>query len=130
MATDLDGDMTPVRIKDMKCVVIHVGHRLLSLDVVIGTIVPHRCLRSTDQDKKQPLDDLSFGQMLLRNVVLAISRQTVDDGYVVRFRIAANATPETASHPHQMGTLSSVSSEPVSARHHRRKPPESCAIRK
>jgi hypothetical protein len=37
--------------------------------------------------------------------VLAISRQTVDDGYVVRFRIAANATPETAGQSHQMGIV-------------------------
>jgi hypothetical protein len=64
---DLDGEMAPVRIKDMKRVVVHVGHRLLSLDVVIGADVPHRCLRSTDQDKKQTLEDLSLGQMLLRD---------------------------------------------------------------
>src|SRR5467141_4059222 len=35
MAADLDGQMAPVRVEDVKRVVVHIRHRLLSFDVVL-----------------------------------------------------------------------------------------------
>jgi putative SOS response-associated peptidase YedK len=39
----------------VKRVVVHIGHRLLSFDVVLRADIPHRRLRPTDQDQKQAL---------------------------------------------------------------------------
>src|SRR5271166_1779202 len=55
MPTDLDGDMTPVTVENMKRVVVHVW--LLLLEVVIGPDVPHRRRRATDQNQKQTFRD-------------------------------------------------------------------------
>ena len=103
MSADLDGEMAPVSIEDMERVVIDVGHRLLSLDVVMRADIPHRRLRATDQNHEQAVRDRRLGQVFFRNVVLALPSRTVDHGNVVRFGIAANATAETAGHPHHVG---------------------------
>src|SRR2546423_978008 len=44
MAADLDGQMAPVRVEDVKRVVVHIRHRLLSFDVVFRADIPHRRL--------------------------------------------------------------------------------------
>src|SRR5207249_3106951 len=49
MAADLDGDVAPLGIEDMKRVMIDVGHRLLALDVMVGADVPHRRLDAAAQ---------------------------------------------------------------------------------
>jgi len=41
MPADLDGDMAPLGVKDMKAVVIHVGHRVFGLDVMVGADISH-----------------------------------------------------------------------------------------
>ena len=60
MTADLDRDVAPLGIEDLKRIVIYVGHGLLSLDVMVGSDVPHRRLRAADQDQKQTLRDLRF----------------------------------------------------------------------
>src|ERR1017187_3992589 len=50
MSADLDGDMPPVTVENMKRVVVHI--RFLPLEVIIRLHVPHRCLGSTGQDQK------------------------------------------------------------------------------
>ena len=70
MPADLDGDMAPIGIEDMKGVVVHVGHWLFALEVMVGADVPHRHLGATDQDEKQPSGDLGLGQIFFRDVVL------------------------------------------------------------
>ena len=42
MPTDLDGQMAPVGVEDVKRVVVDIGHRLLSLDGVLRADIPHR----------------------------------------------------------------------------------------
>ncbi len=108
MSADLDGEMAPVSIEDMERVVIDIGHRHLSLDVVIRADIPHRRLRATDQNHKQAVSDRRLGQIFFRNVVLALPSRTVDHGNVVGFGIAANATAETAGHPHQVGVVERI----------------------
>src|SRR5712671_1951187 len=103
MPADLDGEMTPVRIEDVKRVVVDIRGGLLSFDVVFGADIPHRRRRSTDEDQKQALGDRRLGQICFRDVVLALAHRTVDDRNVVRFGVAANAAAETAGHPHQVG---------------------------
>src|SRR5215831_3753632 len=129
MTTDLDGQMPPLRVANVKRVVVDIRHGLLSLDVALCADIPHRCLRPSDQDQKQALPDLRLGQIFFGKVVLALPCRTVDHGNIVGFGIAANATAEPAGHPHEVG-VSSVSSDPVSARHHTRNPPGSCPMRK
>ena len=105
MPADLDGQMAPVRVEDVKRVVVHIGHRLLSFDVVLCADIPHRRLRPTDQDQKQALGDLGPGQKFFRKLVLALPCRTVDHGNVVGFGITANATAEPAGQPHQVGVF-------------------------
>ena len=54
MAANLDGQMAPVRIEDVKRVVVDIRHRFLSLDVVLGADIPHRRLGSTNQTRNKP----------------------------------------------------------------------------
>src|SRR6185312_146717 len=49
MAADFDGEVAPIGIEDMKRVMIDVGHRLLSLDGMVGADVPYRRLGATDE---------------------------------------------------------------------------------
>src|ERR1700719_539604 len=105
MTADLDGEVAPLWIEDMKRVVVDIGHRLLAFDVVFGADIPHRRLRPTDQDQKPALGDRRLGQIFFRKLVLALSCRTVDHGNVVRFRITANATAEPAGQPHQVGVF-------------------------
>ena len=67
---DFDGEVAPVRIEDMKRVMIDIGHGLLSLDVVVGADVPNRRLSATDENEKQPSGDLRLGQVFFRDIVL------------------------------------------------------------
>jgi len=46
---DFDCDVTPLGIQDMKRIVIYVGHECLSLDVIVGSDIPHRRLTAADQ---------------------------------------------------------------------------------
>ena len=105
MTADLDGQMSPIRIDYVKRVVVDIRHGLLSLDVVLGADIPHRCLRSSDQDQKQALRDLCCGQIFFGKIVLSLPYRTVDDRNAVGFGVAADATAEPAGHPHQVGVF-------------------------
>src|SRR5512133_399292 len=50
MPADLDGDVTPLGIENVKGVVVHIRHRFLSLDVVVGAYVPYRRLGAAHQN--------------------------------------------------------------------------------
>jgi hypothetical protein len=87
-------DVSPLRVQNMKRVVVDIGHRLLSLDVVVGADIPHRCLGSTDQDEEQSPSDGGLGPIVLGNVVLALSRRTVDEGNVARLGVTVASIPQ------------------------------------
>ena len=108
MSADLDGDMAPLGIEDMKGVVVHVGHGLLAFEVMGPGDVPYRGLGATHEDEKQPLGDLGLGQIFLGDVVLTFPHGAVDDRNIVRFRIAAKAATEATRHPHQMSVVQGV----------------------
>src|SRR5208282_227353 len=105
MPTDLDGDVSPVTVENMKRVVIDV--RLLFLEVIICPDVPHRCLGSADQDQKQAFGDRCLGQIFISHVMLALPGRTVDDRNVVRLGIAPHTPAEPTSQPHQMSIVQS-----------------------
>src|SRR5258705_11381611 len=42
MAADFNRDVAPLGIEDVEGVVVHIGHRLLGFDVMVGADVPHR----------------------------------------------------------------------------------------
>ena len=70
--------MAPVGVEDVKRIVVHIGHRLLSFDVVFRPDIPHRRLGPADQHQKQTLGDRCLGQIFFRKVVLALPCRTVD----------------------------------------------------
>src|ERR1700737_2604316 len=55
MPADLNGQMAPVRVEDVKRVVVDIGIGFFRYDVVLRADIPHRRLRPTDQDQKQAL---------------------------------------------------------------------------
>ena len=89
--------MSPIRIDKVKRVVVDIRHRFLSLDVVLGADIPHRCLRPSDQDQKQAVRDLRLGQIFFGKIVLALPCRTVDQRNAVGFGVTANATAEAAA---------------------------------
>ena len=74
MAAYFDGEVSPLSIENVEGIVVDIGHRLLSLDVVISADIPHRRLRPPDQDDKHALGDSGPGEIVLCDVVLAIAR--------------------------------------------------------
>ena len=48
MPADLDGQMAPVGVEDVERIVVEIGHRLFSFDVVLCADIPHRRLGSTN----------------------------------------------------------------------------------
>src|SRR2546427_4631406 len=73
MAADLNGDVAPLGVQNVKRIVVDIGHWLLSLDVMIGADIPHRRLCPADQDEEQALRDGGPGEIVLCNVMLALS---------------------------------------------------------
>ena len=79
MPADLDSDVAPVGIHNMKRVMIYVRHRCLPLEVMIGADIPYRGPRATHQNQEQPSGDLRLGQILFRDIVFPLPNRTVDD---------------------------------------------------
>jgi len=57
MATDFDRDVTPIRIQDVKRIVVYIWHRLLWLDVIVVSHIPYARLRAQYQARR----DLLYG---------------------------------------------------------------------
>src|ERR1700757_2585163 len=105
MPADLDGQMAPVGVEDVERIVVDIGHRLFSFDVVLYVDIPHRRLGSANQDQKQALGDRRLGQIFFGKLVLPLPSETVDYGNVVGFGVPAKATAKPAAQPHQVGVL-------------------------
>src|ERR1041384_395582 len=48
MSADLHGDVAPLRVEDMKRIVVHIWHRLLAFDVMVGADIPDRRLSAAN----------------------------------------------------------------------------------
>ena len=108
MPADLDGDMAPFRIQDMKGIVVHVGHGLFTFEMMGPGDLPYRSLGATDQDEKQSLSDAGLGQIFLCEVVFPFPRAAVDDRNSMRLGVGAKAPTEATRHPHQMRVVQRV----------------------
>ena len=95
MAADLYRDVAPIGIQDMKRVMIHVWHRLLPFQPMLGTDVPHWSLCARDQDQEHPLLNVGLFQMLFGDVMLTLPRTAVDQRNSRRLCPSAHATAET-----------------------------------
>src|SRR5256714_15432339 len=105
MAADLDGQMAPVRVEDVKRVVVHIRHRLLSFDVVSSADIPHRRLLPTGQNQKQALGHRRLGEIFFYNLMLALPCRTVYPEVSVCLGITGNRTAEPAGQRHKEGVL-------------------------
>src|SRR6201981_937511 len=99
VAADLDRQMTPVAVEDVKRVVVDIGELFLSFDVVVGADSPYRGLCPADEYEKQPLGDLRLGQIFFGQVLLALTGRTVDHGNVVALAYPAQAAAEPTGEP-------------------------------
>ena len=76
MAADFNRDVAPLGIEDVEGVVVHIGHRLLGFDVMVGADVPYRRLGTAYQNQKQALRDLGLCQVSFRQLMLALPGST------------------------------------------------------
>lgn len=102
MAADLNRDVSPIRIQDVKRIVVYIRHRLFRLDMIVPAHIPYACLRAAHQDQKQPALDLSSFQMLFGNVVLSFSGCAIHHGNLVSLGIGAYAAAEATRQTHQV----------------------------
>ena len=78
MAADLNGEMAPLRIEDMKRVVVDIGHRPFGFDVMmIGGDFPHGHLGSAHQNQKHALPDLGLCQVFFGQFMLVLPGLTM-----------------------------------------------------
>src|SRR5215472_8131548 len=108
MPADLNRHMSPVRVQDMKAIVVHKGHRLLPFQVVIGIDIPHRGLGTPHQNEKYPSLDFCLLQVLLGHLVLVFPRPAIHHRNLMGSGIASQATAEPAGQPHQEGPIYTV----------------------
>ena len=63
MAANFNRDVAPQGIEDVEGVVVHIGHRLLGFDVMVGADVPDRRLGTAYQNQKQTLRNIGLCQV-------------------------------------------------------------------
>ena len=102
MSADFNRDVAPLGIEDMERVVVHIGHRLLGFDVMVGADVPHRRLGTAYQNQKQALRDIGLCQVFFGQLMLALPGWTMDNRNAIGFRISVNATAKAACQAHQV----------------------------
>src|SRR5208282_628903 len=106
MAAELDGQPAPLRIKNMKGIMIHVRLRLLAADVdsplAEAPNVPDRKGGTADDNAEDPELVAIGGQVLLGDVVLSFATVAVDHWYVILVGPGAKASTEAPRHAHEM----------------------------
>src|SRR5262245_57409477 len=67
--------------------------------------LPHRCNGARDKNQKESSLDRVVGQVILSNVMLALTPATINDWNLVSFGESTYSTAEPTGHPHQMGVV-------------------------
>ena len=103
MPAHLNGYVTPLRVQDMKGIMIDVGPRLLDHELTefAGTghlRLPNQCGRLGHQDKKQPGFAVVSGEMFLGYLVLALAGRTILYRNAVGLGPGPQPTAESSSH--------------------------------
>jgi hypothetical protein len=103
---DLDRDVAPLLVDQVKVVVVDVGPGLLAGQVRRPGLalrhLPHQGRRLRDQDEKEALKRRVLGQILLRHLVLARARDAVDHRDVVCVGVGVQPPAETSRQALQM----------------------------
>jgi hypothetical protein len=109
MPRHLDRHMTPLRVDDVKRIVIDVFASPLDVHDRGGLRrarhLPHRRRRLGHQHQKHPDADLMTGQVRLGDAVLALPGLTEDHRHPVRGAPRLDPPREPARHPHQVGVV-------------------------
>ena len=96
MPADLDRHVPPLRIENVKVVVIHIRQRTLPLQVMFASHIPHRSLRTPHQNQEQALRNLGLGQVFFGQRVFVRFPSHVDYWKNWYFLAPGNrARPET-----------------------------------
>ena len=90
MTAELDRDVAPVWIEDVKGVVVHIRHRPLAVQMMLPADVPDRGLRPPDEDEQDAFGHGRRRQVLLGEVMLALARAAIDDRHAVVLRVGAD----------------------------------------
>jgi len=129
MAADFNRDVAPLGIEDVEGVVVHIGHRLLGFDVMVGADVPHRRLGTAYQNQKQALRNIGLYQVFFGQLMLALPGWTMDNRNAIGFRISVNATAKVARQAHQVCVVQRLLRSGQGLPPYR-KPPGPCPMRK
>jgi len=108
MAAHLDGDMPPIRVKNVERIVI--DKRILPSQVnhcaTFGPLhIPNWGRRTSDQDQKYPGVAGFRRKISLSDFVFPLSWLTVDHRNLMGFGIPTNTTTQPPRHSHQMGIV-------------------------
>src|SRR5450759_3857559 len=107
MPAHLNGDVTPLRVQDMKGIMIDVGPRCLDHQLTefarTGHLrLPNQCGRFGHPDQKKSWFPLFGGEIFLCDLVLALARRTVHYRDAIGFSPGPQAPAEPSRHAHEM----------------------------
>ena len=109
MRTQPNVDVAPVCIHDVKRIMIHIRIGLFFANVDLPVIevfnLHHRGWSPVDEDAKNTLEQRIFGDILLGNVVLAITGLAINQWNLVFLGIGTDATAEATGKAHQVGVV-------------------------
>ncbi len=111
MARHLDGEVPPLRIQDVKGVVLDerfLGPQVAQHAPTRPRHLPHGRDRARNQDQKQPLGRRMVGQVLPGYLVLALIPAAVHHRDLVRLSESTHPTAEPAGQAHQVGVVQIV----------------------
>ncbi len=112
MPGHLDRQMPPLRVHDVKRVVVDEGPLLGQVPdhpaVRRAGHVPHRCHRARHHDQEHPRPDRVGREVVLGDLVLALAALAVDDRDPVRAGRGPDPAGEPPGHPHQMRVVQQV----------------------
>src|SRR5439155_23348308 len=97
MPGDFQGDVPPLRVPDVKRVVVDVGHRLLPLQVALAADLPNRGLGLGDQNQEQPRLPGMAGQIRFGDLMFPLASFAVDHRNVSGFGESLRTMAEAAS---------------------------------
>ena len=107
VTTHFDRHVTPVRVPDMKGIMIDIRprilrHELTELSRARHLHLPNRRRCFGDKNQENSRFGLLNSEMFLGHFVLVLAGRTVDHRDVIVFRPSPQAAAETSVHAHQM----------------------------
>jgi hypothetical protein len=107
MTAHPDRYMTPVRVHDVKVVMVDIRPRFFSRDIADLSAtrlvyMPHHSRRTANQNKEQAGLGRMIGEVFFGRQVLPFPAPTIDDRHVIGSGPGAKPAAESSRHTHQV----------------------------